>query len=545
MITGQVEGTGGRLRLVPEHFAVEEVPLFAPSEEGPHVFVRLTRTGRTTREVVLSLSRVLGCVADTIGYAGLKDKDAVVTQTFSVFQPQGSPEELGRRISEGLGVQVHEVSRHDHKLKQGKLQGNRFTITVSGCSPDAQARLVRKMELLEKCGVPNYFGEQRFGHEGANVERGLRVLRGRERPEPWLRKLLVSSLQSELFNQWLAIRIQSCLFERLLPGDLARRMDSGALFLVLDEKEEQDRFESRAIDYTGPVFGREMREPTGRPAELEKNILLSFGAKDLERRLLGRGGPSGTRRLGRFFPGDWSVSPPSGQEESYTTSFVLPPGSYATVLMRELMEGQDFAPAGRAPGADARAKPSARPASVPLPRLVILDRDGVLNEDSDNYVISADEWEPIPGSLAAVAKLTEAGCLTAVASNQSGIGRGYFGYRELEQMHTKLRALLGERGGRLDRILICPHTPEETCACRKPSPGMLLEILKQLQVDPADAVFVGDSLRDVEAARAAGVRPLLVLTGKGIGHQERRELPDNLPVYADLAALVDALLAHE
>ena len=532
MITGQLPGTGGRLRATPHHFIVEELPAFELSGKGSHAYVRLTRIGQTTRQLIEEVARLVGCDAGSIGYGGLKDKDAVVTQTISVYAPQRDTEALGRLIADGTGAQVEEVRRHDHKLKAGRVGGNRFTITVTDPTTDALARLADKVSVLQRFGIPNYFGEQRFGHDAANVERGLRVLRGKERAEPWLQKLWVSALQSELFNAWLAIRIQSGLFRKVLYGDVARRLDSAGMFLVEDETEEQRRFDTHELTHTGPIFGREMRRATGRPAEIEKAVLEGTLTGDLARRLHGRGGPAGARRMGRVFPGECSFAKAEGAEVGYVARFTLPPGSYATVFLRELMEGPRSSDAG---GHEKLARPG-------LPRLVILDRDGVLNEDSDEFVRSAREWEPIAGSMDAVARMSRAGILTAVASNQSGIARRFFGFRQLEEMHAKLRLLLREQGGRLDRILVCPHGPEDDCPCRKPRPGMLLEILEELQVAAADAVFVGDSPRDVEAALAAGVRPLVVLTGKGASNLGRGEFPNGVEVHADLAVAATALL---
>ncbi len=176
-------------------------------------------------------------------------------------------------------------------------------------------------------------------------------------------------------------------------------------------------------------------------------------------------------------------------------------------------------------------------------RLVILDRDGVINEDSDHYIKSADEFRPIPGSLAAIARLNRAGYTVAVASNQSGIGRGLFEPAALEAMHAKLARLLAAEGGRVDHIAYCPHAPEANCACRKPRPGLLQQIARHYATELRDVPVVGDSLRDLEAARAVGARPLLVRTGKG----ERTlatadEGLAGVPVYADLAEAVDHLL---
>lgn len=177
-------------------------------------------------------------------------------------------------------------------------------------------------------------------------------------------------------------------------------------------------------------------------------------------------------------------------------------------------------------------------------KLVILDRDGVINEDSDAYVKSVDEWEPIPGSLEAIARLNQAGYRVVVATNQSGIARGYFDLETLHAMHEKMDRLLSPLGGKVEAVFFCPHGPEAGCDCRKPKPGLFHEIAARYRVDLGGAYAVGDSLRDVEAALAAGARPVLVLTGKGRRALASGRLPAGLPVYDDLAGFVDALLSE-
>jgi D-glycero-D-manno-heptose 1,7-bisphosphate phosphatase len=174
-------------------------------------------------------------------------------------------------------------------------------------------------------------------------------------------------------------------------------------------------------------------------------------------------------------------------------------------------------------------------------KLIILDRDGVINYDSDDYVKSPDEWAPVPGSLEAIARLKRAGYTVVVASNQSGVGRGLFDLNTLHQIHEKMQQELARAGGKIDAIFFCPHKPEDQCACRKPRPGLLREIEKNFNCDLKDVPVVGDSLRDVEAARAVGARPVLVHTGKG-ARIPQRDVPEGIPVYDDLAAFVDAAL---
>lgn len=174
--------------------------------------------------------------------------------------------------------------------------------------------------------------------------------------------------------------------------------------------------------------------------------------------------------------------------------------------------------------------------------MVILDRDGVINVDSDEYIKSAEEWVPLPGSLEAIARLNHAGILVTVASNQSGVGRGLFSLDALNQMHGKFRQALARVGGHVDGIFFCPHAPADHCRCRKPAPGLLRAISLRFSVALNGIPVIGDSKRDLDAALAVGARPLLVLTGKGQRSLERHPELGAFGVYPDLAGAVDALL---
>jgi len=149
------------------------------------------------------------------------------------------------------------------------------------------------------------------------------------------------------------------------------------------------------------------------------------------------------------------------------------------------------------------------------PRLVILDRDGVINVESDAFVKSADEWKPLEGSLQAIRLLTDSGFTVAVASNQSGLGRGLFDFAALDAMHSKMHRLVEAAGGKIDRVVICPHHPDDDCDCRKPKAGLLLQLADHYGISLAGVPVIGDSARDIEAAIAVGARPVLVLSGNG------------------------------
>lgn len=169
-------------------------------------------------------------------------------------------------------------------------------------------------------------------------------------------------------------------------------------------------------------------------------------------------------------------------------------------------------------------------------KLVVLDRDGTINHDSDQYIKSPAEWKPIKGSLDAIARLTQAGWRVVVATNQSGIGRGLFDMSTLNAIHDTMQRAVQQAGGRIDAIFFCPHAADSNCECRKPKPGMLLEIARRMNASLEGVPVVGDSLRDLQAAAAVGARPVLVLTGKGRKTRDAGGLPPGTEIFADLAA---------
>jgi len=174
-------------------------------------------------------------------------------------------------------------------------------------------------------------------------------------------------------------------------------------------------------------------------------------------------------------------------------------------------------------------------------KLVVLDRDGTINHDSDQFIKSPAEWKPIKGSLEAIARLTQAGFRVVVATNQSGIGRGLFDMATLNAIHDGMHRAVHQAGGRIDAVFFCPHADASSCECRKPRPGMLLEIGRRMNTPLAGVPMVGDALRDLQAAAAAGARPVLVLTGKGRKTRDAGALPPGTEVHPDLAAFAAQL----
>jgi len=176
------------------------------------------------------------------------------------------------------------------------------------------------------------------------------------------------------------------------------------------------------------------------------------------------------------------------------------------------------------------------------PRLVVLDRDGVINADSDDFIKSPDEWQPLPGSLEAIATLCANGFTVVVVTNQSGVGRNLFDQATLQDIHAKMQAAVEAAGGRLDNIYVCPHHPDAGCDCRKPKPGMLEQVQRDYGCSLKGVAAIGDATRDLAAAEHVGARPILVLTGKGKATQQG--LPQPVETYPDLAAAAAALCAE-
>ncbi len=182
-----------------------------------------------------------------------------------------------------------------------------------------------------------------------------------------------------------------------------------------------------------------------------------------------------------------------------------------------------------------------------MKKLIILDRHGVINHDSDEYIKSPQEWLPIEGSLEAIARLNHANYLVAVATNQSGVARKLFSLDTLVDMHNKMHKLVNEAGGHIDAVFFCPHAPRDNCDCRKPKPGLLLDVARRFNISLVDIPVIGDSLRDLQAARSVNASPILVKTGKG--EQVAANLSehgfDDIPVYEDLSAAVEGLLHRD
>ena len=337
-ITPDLPGLGGEIKSEPGHFVVEELPLYEPGGQGDHLYVRLTREGWTTRRLTRALAELFGLREVDVGCAGQKDKQARATQTVSLLLPGLDEKEAAARIEAALPVEVLSARRHGNKLRTGHLLGNRFTVLVVRPSDDALGRAEAVHAALAERGLPNYYGLQRFGVDGDNAGRGREALVKGGPRQRWLRRFLLSAFQSRLFNAWLAERIQRDWFGRLLDGDLAKKTDTGGLFLVEDAGVEAPRFEAGAITYTGPIYGTKMRWPDGLPGELERAILEAEG---VTRDMLARARLEGSRRAARIQPDGLRVSP---DPQGLLFEFSLPKGAYATTVLREFMKVEPALP---------------------------------------------------------------------------------------------------------------------------------------------------------------------------------------------------------
>lgn len=323
----------GRYKVEPEDFEVEEVPAYEPCGEGEHTWLWLEKRGIATLDLVPVLAEELGLHPREIGYAGLKDAQAVTRQWLSV---EGLDEERARGL-QGEGWRVLRVSRHGNKLKLGHLRGNRFALLVRDAGAEDAEAARANLEHMARHGAPNYFGEQRFGKRGANLDKGLRILHGnpkkaaRAMPKRLLR-IIVSAVQSEVFNRVVVRRLSS--LGTLMTGDVAFLHRNGACFVSRDPASEQVRADSFEVSPSGPLPGPKMLEPEGEPAAIEQAVMDELGVtKELFGRIPFHLAPGERRplRVPVWQPEVEAVA------EGVRLGFSLPRGSYATSVLRELL----------------------------------------------------------------------------------------------------------------------------------------------------------------------------------------------------------------
>lgn len=337
-------GIGGSIKHRCEDFVVDEIPAYgADGREDRHLLLRVRKRGMSTPEMLKILARDLALQPHEIGCAGRKDREAVTTQWLSV--PIASASQLEAVSIDGF--EILESHPHGQKLRTGHLHGNQFAIVIREPGIDAATAVQRvrdKAMFIESSGgLENVFGEQRFGHDGGNIEDGLAFLQAGKRLGPKA-KFLVSALQSALFNLYVVLRKEQGWLRQVLPGDMLQRRESGGMFRVEDASVEQLRMDRGELVVSGPIFGAKMRGPQeGSPAALlEQEVLRRAG---LDPEVFARAGGKrlpGTRRPVQVPVMDFSASEAAavdGLPEGVQLRFSLPAGSYATRLITELQCG--------------------------------------------------------------------------------------------------------------------------------------------------------------------------------------------------------------
>jgi tRNA pseudouridine13 synthase len=369
-LTADLPGIGGVLRARDDDFMVDEVPAYLPVGAGDHVFVRIEKRGLTTPVAVQAIARALGVAERDIGVAGMKDRHAVTRQWISL--PPPTTEDQARAISVP-DITILEVARHGNKLRTGHVRGNRFVLRVRECVPDAAARARAILDVLAAApGAPNWYGEQRFGRDGDNAARGRELLTGavaragnkrfppavdrpvgedadsassgsgspaRTRPggkrDRKMDRLMVSALQSELFNQWLVARLADGLYRGVLAGDVLHKR-GGGMFTCTEPEVDTARLLAGELVATGPMFGDAMRGATpGTDAAAREAAILAAAGLTADSFHAVRAIAEGTRRDAAIDVAETSISEES---DALVISFTLPGGAYATAVMREIMK---------------------------------------------------------------------------------------------------------------------------------------------------------------------------------------------------------------
>ncbi|MDB5309613.1 MAG: truD 1 [Gemmataceae bacterium] len=332
LLTPDLPGCGGMIRVRDEDFEVEEVPSYEPGGAGDHLFLWVEKRGMAPEYFARQIAQRLGISPGAVGTAGLKDRHAVTRQWVSV--PKEAEPNVGK--IDGNGVRVLKTGRHTNKLKPGHLRGNRFRILIR--TPDATKvdAVAAVLDRIRTQGLPNFYGPQRFGRDGGTVDLGLQCLAGKapRRIRPFLFRFALSAVQSLLFNDYLARRLRDGLFRTVLDGDVMAKWPAGGMFVTRDVPAEQARFDAKEIVPAGPMFGKKTYPAEGAAAEREAAVLRDNG---LSLNSFGGFGKLvlGTRRHNMVYLDDLTAA---WEPEGLRLGFTLPAGSYATVLLREVMK---------------------------------------------------------------------------------------------------------------------------------------------------------------------------------------------------------------
>lgn len=336
-LTAEIPGVGGELKQQISDFEVEEIPAYLPNGAGEHLFLWIEKRGISAEQLTRHIVQSLRLSKLDLGVAALKDRHAITRQFVSI--PSKYEEKIGAIDTDQ--IKVLSAVRHQNKLKTGHLRGNRFSILVRNVAADSFQTANQIAARLKESGVPNYYGDQRFGIDGETAELGFDLLRGEQTAEDihparrrFLLRFALSSAQSVLFNQVLAQRLTDGLIRQVLLGDVMQVAASGGVFPCEDPATDQVRFEAREICTTGPMFGPKMKQAGGNVALHESAILAANNLQpaDFQRypQLT-----NGTRRPLLVFPQDLEISE---EPEGLRFQFSLPSGCYATVVLREFQK---------------------------------------------------------------------------------------------------------------------------------------------------------------------------------------------------------------
>ena len=336
-VSDRIEGIGGVCKIHAEDFVVDEIPAYPPTGDGDFLFLRVEKQGLSSEQLVSHLARCLKVAHQDVGIAGMKDRHAVTRQMVSV--PAKSLPLVESFAHEQ--IRILETHRHPHKLRTGHLKGNRFSVLIREVGPDAERRATAIAAELQQTGVPNYFGDQRFGRDSETLRLGLDLLSGAKQPgsiprarRRFLLRLALSAAQSALFNRALAERMEEKLLHQVCVGDVMQVVASGGPFVVLDPEREQPRFDAREIVISGPIFGPKMKQPTGQIAAREARLLQAAGIPLSAFERYANLTP-GTRRPYLVWPEGVQIA---AEPEGLRLEFTLPSGSYATVVLGEFQK---------------------------------------------------------------------------------------------------------------------------------------------------------------------------------------------------------------
>lgn len=338
MFTAELPGCGGSIKQQPEDFEVEELPAYEPVGQGDHLFLWIEKRGMGAQFFERQIARRLEIPPAEVGTAGLKDRHAVARQWVSV--PASAEPKLPQL--DGDGIRVLNVSRHTNKLRSGHLRGNRFRVLIRVADPATASAVEQILERIRQQGMPNFYGAQRFGRDGETSETGMKLLRGEQLPRrinPFLRKLALSAAQSWLFNDYLSRRLHDGWMRKVLSGDVMAKWPAGGMFVAEDREREQQRFDARETVPAGPIFGRKTFPAAAEAAAREATVLSDAGLTVQNFAGFGKL-VMGTRRHNLIYIDDLAAS---WEPEGLRLVFTLPAGSYATVLLREVMK-TDAAP---------------------------------------------------------------------------------------------------------------------------------------------------------------------------------------------------------